>query len=265
MIDLYLVAGISKQTLFKYRQCIKQKSEIEQQVIKATIKIRKNHKRMSCRRMYSMVKQDIPIGRDQFEMIGYKAGFKIKRKVNPHKTTWGQRIEICPNLIEGKTLTNINQVWQCDIFYLKVENRNYYAVTIMDVFSRKLLALNVSRTLRSEQSVHAIKTALRERKVNQIPGCIFHSDTGSQFISERIKNVLKKAKMKRSMCKMSQENAYMERLQGILQQEYFNEHQLKESTIQKYSEKVVQLYNKERPHGNLNNKSPEQYEHDLKK
>lgn len=68
--------------------------------------------------MYYMAKDESPVGRDIFERIGLSNGFRVMRTRSVIKTTWSQRIEYYPNLIEGKVLNGINQVWQSDIFYI---------------------------------------------------------------------------------------------------------------------------------------------------
>lgn len=260
MKDLYLVAGLSKQALWNYKRDQVKESSIIQKVLHEIQQVRKNHKRMGCRRIYYKVKDKIPIGRDQFELIGFANGFKLKRKINVAKTTWGQRVEVYPNLIEGIILDNVNQVWQSDIFYFTVQNVDYYFVSIEDVYSRKLLALNASKSLRAEQNVCAFNKALKARKGSNLTGCIFHSDRGSQYISKTQKHLLKKEGMIPSMCKMPQQNAYVERIQGTLKYEYLFEHELTQINLQKFIRKIISWYNDERPHSRLNMMTPNQFE-----
>ncbi len=152
--------------------------------------IRHRHKRMGCRRMYYAAQGILPVGRDLFEKIGFANGFKLRRKPNTIKTTWGQRVEVHPNLIEGKILTDINQVWQSDIFYIKIEEKDYYGVSIEDIYSRKMLSMHISKSLQAEQVENALKKAIKTRKKMDLTGCIFHSDRGSQYISTRVKKTL---------------------------------------------------------------------------
>lgn len=157
-------------------------------------------------------------------------------------------------------LNGINQVWQSDIFYIKIEGIDYYGVTIEDVYSRKLLALHLSRSLKAEQNIIALKMAIITRKGSNLKGCIFHSDRGSQYISESHKTLLKAEEMKISMCKMPQENAYVERVQGTLKYEYLFEFNLTVLNLNKMVKKIVHLYNDERPHSCLNMMTPTEFE-----
>ncbi|MFN8165879.1 MAG: hypothetical protein U0X76_06850 [Bacteroidia bacterium] len=87
MKDLYLIAGLTKQSLLKYRRRKQYMRMVREQVIDACQVIRKDHKRMSCRKMYVMAQDSIPVGRDIFEQIGFDSGFKVKIKRNTIKTT----------------------------------------------------------------------------------------------------------------------------------------------------------------------------------
>jgi len=120
MKEFYSIANISKQALWKHDRRQETVATITGQLVDIMEDIRQRHKRMGCRRMYYAAQGSLPVGRDLFEKIGFANGFKLRRKPNTIKTTWGQRVEVHPNLIEGKILTDINQVWQSDIFYIKI-------------------------------------------------------------------------------------------------------------------------------------------------
>jgi putative transposase len=256
MKQLYEIAGLSKQGLWKYRRREEQKAVVTEQVVKQIKKIRMHHKRMGCRTIYYTAILPLPVGRDVFEQIGFANGFKLKRKRSMVRTTWSQRVEVYPNLIEGIIVDNINQVWQSDIFYLPVEQQHFYGVTIEDVYSRELLALHVSNRLTAEQLTICFKKSLRQRQSKCIKGCIFHSDRGSQYISTVHKELLNANRMRISMGKLPQENAYVERLQGTLKNQYFSEHHLTAANIQSVTRNIMRYYNNERPHSNLKMMTP---------
>lgn len=260
MKDMYQIAGISKQALWGYNKGNEHKAETTREVVGMMSTIRKRHSRMGCRRMYYMVREQSPVGRDLFEQIGFANGFRLRLKRNKMKTTWGQRVEIFPDLISGNNFNGINQVWQSDFFYLKVESTDYYGVSIEDIYSRKLLALHISQSLSAEELVRAVKKAIQARKGQDLSGCIFHSDRGSQYISYVHKTLLKATEMHISMCKLPQQNAYVERVQGTLKYEYLFEYKLTKDNLQRIIRKIQRYYNDERPHENLNMKTPTAYE-----
>lgn len=260
MKDLYIVAGISKQAIYKYRLRQEYISSVSKEVIKACNKIRKNHKRMSCRKMYSRVKNTMQVGRDNFEQIGFSNGFKLQIVRNKHRTTWATKLAIFDNHLEGKVFNGLNQALQSDIFYFDVAGKSYYGVCIIDVYSRRLLALHVSKTLRAEQNVVALRKAIKARNGLTFKGCIFHSDRGTQYISQLQVALIKELEMTPSMCKLPQENAYAERVQGTIKYEYLNPELITEENIQRKIMQILWLYNNERPHSSLGNRTPVEYE-----
>lgn len=266
-MEIYTIANVSKQSMYKYRQRLNFMEAQESTVIEAMNKVRRNHKKMSSRKVYSMERQnsDLRIGRDRFEKMAFKNGFQVRQKRSYHKTTWGQKIEVYPDLVSGLEINNMNQVYQSDIFYLDVDSTPYYGITIMDIYSKFLLSLHLSRSLRAIENVNAMKDVLKIKSEGELAGCIFHSDRGSQYISTAQKKLLTQTNMKISMCKMPQQNAYVERIQGTLKYEYFFETLLTEKNITRAANKIKYLYNNERPHLNLDYKTPLQYEQWIKK
>lgn len=256
MKELYQIAGISKQGLWKHQRRRGYRNTITEQCVSIMNKTRVNHKRMGCRAMYYAAEQTPPVGRDIFEEIGLSNGFRIKRKKNKLKTTWGQRVTIYPNLVEGLVLTGINQVWQSDIFYQIQKGKVYYGVTIIDIYSRELLALHLSTSLKARENIKALKKALLARQGYNLKGCIFHSDRGTQYISEAQTQIVLTHKMKLSMCKMPQQNAYVERIQGTIKNQYLCDLELKNNNLTRIAQKVTYLYNHERPHQNLRMMTP---------
>jgi putative transposase len=261
-MEIYKIANVSKQTMYKYRLRVNYMNTQEDKVIEAMNKVRLNHKKMSSRKVYTIEKQNanIEIGRDRFEKLAFKNGFQVRQKRSYHKTTWSQKVEVYPDLVSGLQINNINKVYQSDIFYLDVDSIPYYGVTIMDIYSKLLLALHLSKSLRAIENINAMKEVLKMKKETDLKGCIFHSDRGTQYICKNQKKLLTELDMKISMSKMPQQNAYVERIQGTLKYEYFFETILTEKNITRASNKIKHLYNNERPHLSLDYKTPIQFE-----
>ncbi len=260
MKELYSIADISKQALWKHRGRQVQLIELTEDIVNIMKDLRHRHKRMGCRSMYYASKRPVPVGRDIFEKIGFANGFKLRHKPNKLKTTWSQRVTIYPNLIEGMILSGVNQVWQSDIFYIHVEGEDYYGVSIEDVYSRRLLALHLAKDLKASQVERALRKALRVRKGHDLSGCIFHSDRGSQYISNLVTKLLKDHHMQISMCKLPQENSYVERIQGTVKHQYLLEIDLTEKNLESEVRNTLRYYNMERPHSSLGNISPVKFE-----
>lgn len=265
MKALCKIVGISKQALWSHKKREQVHCSKIEQVIAAMNQIRKDHKRMGSRRMYFACHEIPPVGRDIFERIGLTNGFRLRRLRNIRKTTWSQRVEVFPNRIEGIIINGINQVWQSDIFYIKIEGISNYGICIEDVYSRKILALHISTSLSAEQLLKALRMAVRERGGANVAGCIFHSDRGSQYIDQGVKKFIKDHQMLGSMCKLPQENAYVERVQGTIKYEYLFEIELTNKNKYKQIRKALHLYNDKRPHTSLGMMTPTAFEQAVKK
>jgi transposase InsO family protein len=260
MKDLYQAAGISKQAYHKYRKKRLAQRDINIEVISVIKSIRKKHRRMSCRNIYTMAK-NAPVGRDKFERIGFENGYKVKIKRNAFKTTLSQKRKVFPNLLAGKELNDINQAWSSDIFCIQQAGKPLaYGIKIMDIYSRKILALEISYRQTGLDTVATLKKAIRSRKGHNLSGCIFHSDRGSQYISNAHLKVLSEYGMQPSMGVMPQENPYSERHIGIVKNDYLYELLEPETDLQHLAQEVMYLYNHERPHGSLSKMSPVAFE-----
>lgn len=260
MKDLEHIAGLSRQAMHKFRCRERSMDEVKREVVEEITKIRKNHKRMGCRKMYYACRNNVSVGRDLFEEIAIANGFKVRTKRNPQRTTWASKHRVYPNLLEGMVLTGPNQAWQSDIFYMKVEEIDHYGISIIDLYTRMLRALHVSRTLEAKQNVLAFKTAVANCEGAILEGCISHSDRGSQYISLIMERIVLSYGMRLSMCKLPQENAYAERVQGTIKHEYLSGMDITLKNVKRKMAEIMRLYNEERPHRNLGNMTPCAYE-----
>ena len=254
MNSLYKMTGISKQAFHQHRtRCFTSNKEVDL-IIEHANQIRTEHSQIGCRKMYEIIKPPT-MGRDKCEKILLDNGFKVRYQPNYKRTTYSQYKERYPNLIEGMELTDINQVWQTDITYFFANGRHYYLTFIIDVYSRRIVGYHAADHLRAEANIEALKMAISNRKKQDIKGLIHHSDRGSQYIDKEYLKILNDNNIKISMCEYAYQNAYTERANGIIKNEY-----LKHRTILSYDQlvnqlsKVINLYNEKRPHGRLHNK-----------
>ncbi|MER0441857.1 DDE-type integrase/transposase/recombinase [Emticicia sp. W12TSBA100-4] len=72
----------------------------------------------------------------------------IYRKPNTSKSN--KEHEIYPYLLRGLKIIRPNQVWATDITYIPMTKGFMFLITIVDLFSRKVLAWSVSNTMEAE-------------------------------------------------------------------------------------------------------------------
>jgi putative transposase len=251
MKAMYNISGISKQAVHNHFQRLPIKELRKQAVVESAAIIRKDHPRMGCRKMYWKLEPDF-IGRDQYEHVLLEEGFRIKRIRNYMKTTHRQTLYPYPNLIEGLTIDNINRVIQSDITYFQILDQWCYLVFIEDVYSRRITGYNAGEYLFAEANVKALQMSLALRGIDQYPDLIHHSDKGSQYIYDIYVKHLKQHNIKISMCDSPYENAYTERINGIIKNEYLIPKNITSfRQLEKELARTIRLYNEERPHWSL--------------
>jgi putative transposase len=259
MNDLYRVTGTSKQAFHQYLD--KQMSVLEEQGQLLVIigQIRADHPRLSVRRMYVMIRPQ-SMGRDKFEQFCYANGFKLAVKRAYHRTTNSLGVTRFENLIAGRELTGINQVWASDITYYRIGERFYYITFILDLYSRFITGYAVSDGMLTEQTtIPALYMALKQRKPGQ--GLIFHSDGGGQYYCKAFLAITKSNRIKSSMCESVYENAYAERINGTIKNDYLIYYSPGDyNELVTLTDKAVSMYNYFRPHSSLGNISPANYE-----
>lgn len=266
MNDLYAMIGITKQAFYKRLARLKHQEATKQYIISMAKALREEHTKMGCRKLYDEIRPQ-GMGRDRVEALLLQEGFRIPRKRSYRRTTYagGLRYE---NLISGKTLNDRNQLWVSDITYIPVGYKKFYYLTLVqDVYSKVIKGWSLSKTLETKETVlPCLKQALKPLTKRQKGKLIFHSDRGSQYGSDAMKELYEDAKIKPSMGGKAWENAHAESINGVLKNEYINFDNRNVSLQQANSlmEKWIYLYNYERPHGSLKNRKPMEYENYLK-
>jgi putative transposase len=132
---------------------------------------------------------------------------------------------------------------------------------MLDIYSRRVIGYLASDNMYAINVVKVLEMAVRLRKQWLFKQLIHHSDKGSQYCANEYIKVLTKANISISMAGNSLENPYAERLNGIIKNDYlvhFNTSSF--SKLKKSLTEVVWLYNNERPHSELKNMTPVEYE-----
>ena len=260
MNELYNTIGISKQAVIQYqkRQLIFDDKILI--LLKEAEILRKEHPGCGVEKMYNTLKPDF-IGRDRFIDLFMDLGFRLKKKRNYRRTTYASSIYY-PNLIKGMKVFAPSMVWQSDITYIYVDEKFYYAVFIIDVYTKKIVGYQISNHMRATANVKALKMAL---KYNRAP-MVHHSDRGGQYIYKEYIKVLTDNESQISMALSAQDNAYAERINRTIKEEYLDYWKPKNfQQLKRQMKKAVKHYNTKRPHNNLGKLTPIDFENKLYK
>lgn len=257
--ELYRVLNISKQAVHQYS---KRQAIFDQQVIALVKKAeayKKGHPGCGVEKLYYALAPDF-IGRDRFIDLMMQLGFRVKRKKNYKRTTYSTK-RFYSNKIKGLKLNSKGQVWQSDITYISVGQKHYYAVFIIDVYTKQIVGYKVSDHMRASANIIALANAILEHG----PPEIHHSDRGSQYGSGSYTDLLDKHETEISMGLCAQDNAYAERINRTIKEEYLAYWDIKTfSQLKARVRRAVFEYNNNRPHNHLNRKTPNDFSSKIK-
>ena len=261
MNSLYKISGISKQGF--YKQCDRAFTEyiVKDQIRDIVKTIREDHPKMGSRSMHHMA-QIKNIWINKFARYISELGLCVTVKRKRIQTTDSKhRFWKYDNLTNGLILTYVNQLWCGDITYFLTTDKVLYIFLLEDVYSRRVLSWKASNNLFADNNISLLKQAFRLRGRSTFEGMIHHSDRGSQYCCNDYIKMLEKAKIKISMANNSLENPYAERLNGIIKNDYLESLRISKLTeLVRELDRVVWLYNHERPHSELGYLTPVKFE-----
>jgi putative transposase len=81
-----------------------------------------------------------------------------------------------------------NQLWLADITEHPTREGKLYLCAIKDAFSNRIVGYGVDSRMKSRLATTALTSAVARR--GQVPGCILHTDRGSQFRSRKFVHAL---------------------------------------------------------------------------
>ena len=109
-----------------------------------------------------------------------------------------------------------NQLWVADLTYIAILGGFVYLAAIMDAWSRRIVGYALGRRIDARLTLAALTTAIENR--NPPPGCIHHSDRGSQYAAQAYRALLSEYGLVGSMARRGNpyDNAMMEKWNGRL-------------------------------------------------
>ena len=148
--------------------------------------------------------------------------------------------------------------WDIKYVWVKGERRNYYLLSVIDVYSRKILDWLFQSSI---CQVDLINLFRRINRSYELKGVILRNDNGSQFIAHSVRNFLKSSEIKQEFTHVAtpEENSYIEAFHSILEHdiiernEFASYYEAKEMLGRYYSH-----YNQYRLHRSIGFVTPHQ-------
>lgn len=263
---LCALLGMSKQAYYQHRSRSYIRFASYDIILQLVADIRRDLPRIGGRKLHAELLKRLPvglsIGRDTLFNLLRVNGYLLRSRHGdvPHTTDSSHRFHTYKNLIVGYIPTAPNQLYVCDITYIRtVENRFYYLSLITDAFSHKIVGWCLLDTLETEGPLKALDMAL-----SALPSgsrLIHHSDRGTQYCCNEYVDKLHRHGITISMTESGnpRDNAIAERINGILKMEWFYDMQF--TTLEQSCRQVahvIELYNMKRPHSSIGMYTPEE-------
>ena len=153
-----------------------------------------------------------------------------------------------------------NEAWCTDITYIWTNEGFVYLNCIMDLFSRRIIAWNISDSLNTDSVVYTIEVARSLRR--NIEPFIIQTDRGVQYTSEKYEAALKRIKHSYSSPGYPYDNAVIEAFHSIIKREWLNRYKIQniKHAYDLVFEYIETFYNTKRIHCHCNYVSPDEYE-----
>ena len=173
------------------------------------------------------------------------------------------RFNIAPNVLDRNFTAQLpNQKWAGDISYIWTAEGWLYLAVMIDLHSRRVIGWAVSNRLKRDLALQALDRAVALR--NPPPGCIHHTDRGSQYCSHDYQKRLQQLGFNISMSGKGNcyDNAAVETFFKTLKAELIWRHswQTRDQVTQALFHYINGFYNSRRRHSATGGVSPITFE-----
>ena len=151
-------------------------------------------------------------------------------------------------------------VWVSDITYIWTFDGFVYLTSIMDLYSRKIIAWVMSETLEASHVVECIEKAKKIRRITH--PLIIHTDRGCQYVSDAFRKATEGMVNSYSKKAYPWDNACIESFHALLKREWINRFKIfnYRHAYKLVFEYIETFYNTVRIHSHCGYLSPDQYE-----
>ena len=130
-----------------------------------------------------------PISRCTTQRLMKDLGLRgISRAKGPRTTVAGSGPDSRPDLVERQFRADApDQLWVADITYCRTFAGWVYAAFVIDVFSRRVVGWQLSKSLRTDLALDALEMGIwtRDHAGQAVSGLTHHSDKGVQYVAIR--------------------------------------------------------------------------------
>jgi len=209
-----------------------------------------------------------PIGREKTKNLMKEAKVKAKYKKKYKVTTnSNHKHPVFENLLNRNfSVKELDTVYASVITYIWTQEGWLYLAVVIDLCSRKVVGWSMSSRMKAQIVCDALTMATWRRRPKA--GLIHHSDRGTQYASHKFRKLLKANGFKGSMSRKGDcwDNAVVESFFGRLKSErvQWKSYQTRQEAQQDILQYITMFYNSIRLHSYLGNKTPNQFENEMR-
>jgi len=264
------VIGISSSTFYYDPQVTREEREKQDADLRDRVeRVQTEHPKSGYRTMIHYLRRSgVRVGERKIRRImkKYDLHARIKRAF-VRTTDSNHSHRVYPNLLPGRTVMGLDEVWTADLTYIRIGNGFVYLAIILDLYSRRVIGWHVSKRIDGDLAVTALRMAIERR--NPKPGCIHHADRGVQYLcDDYIKLLTERGFWISNSAKGNPyDNAWTERFMRALKQEevYLANYETYLDVVDNLPRFIEEVYNEKRVHSGIDYLTPSELEARVRK
>jgi transposase InsO family protein len=264
------VIGISSSTFYYQPTVAREEREKQDTDLRDRVElVQTTHPKSGYRTMmHYLNRSGVRVGERKLRRImkKYDLHARIKRAF-VHTTDSNHSHRVYPNLLPGRTVMGLDEVWTSDLTYIRIGNGFVYLAIILDLYSRRVIGWHISKRIDGDLAVTALRMAIERRKPK--PGCIHHSDRGVQYLCKNYVELLESHKFWISNSEKGNpyDNAWTERFMRTLKQEevYLANYETYLDVVDNLPRFIEEVYNEKRVHSGIDYLTPSEFEERVRK